>query len=687
MIRRARGAFQLRRHTCFWKPRWAVPRRIDLPGCSGRISDFGVVLILALATWAYLAAAVRGQEIQSENTDQHYVGSEQCTGCHQDATDAWMGSHHALAWTSPAPDTVLADFDGTRFEHDGVQYEFSVDNGNYRIHLTETDGTVKDYSVHSVVGVAPLQQYLIETEPGRLQSFDVVWDVENGRWYHLYPDQTLPPDDGLHWTGPYKNWNARCAECHATGFEKRYDERRQAYASVQVETGVGCEACHGPGSAHVDWAESAGTSSVPAPAGYGFAMDFAGAGAEAAIQQCATCHSRRESFGEGNPMPGTSFHEAYNLSLLRPGLYHADGQILDEVYVYGSFLQSRMYSKGVTCLNCHDAHSAELKADGNGVCTQCHSPAGNPDFTSLPLKPYDDPSHHFHEAGSEGAQCKNCHMIERVYMGTDGRRDHSFRIPRPDLADVTGAPDACTDCHADRSAEWAAAEIEKYHPNAAARPHYGVTLAAGRSDPVGAKPDLNSLALDDSQAGLVRATALWLLSQVADETTAEDMAPLLAHDDPLIRATAIAIQRAAPPRLQADRLNELLDDPERMVRIEAAKAMLDFPAAGLPEQEQDKLQQAMSEWRASLRARSDFPETHLVLGGMALTFRNIPAAKRAFREVVRMDPQREEAWVMLVRIAAAVDGREATLAILEEALSKVPDSQALNELRASVLAQ
>lgn len=63
-----------------------------------------------------------------------------------------------------------------------------------------------------MAGIAPLQQYLLETAPGRLQSCDVVWDGVAGRWHHLYPDQDLPPGDGLHWTGPYKTWNARCAE-------------------------------------------------------------------------------------------------------------------------------------------------------------------------------------------------------------------------------------------------------------------------------------------------------------------------------------------------------------------------------------------------------------------------------------------------------------------------------------------
>ncbi|MDW3223876.1 MAG: multiheme c-type cytochrome [Paracoccaceae bacterium] len=647
------------------------------------MTRFTLLYLIILACLSLPATAQ-----QSVEQEPVYVGTEVCSACHADVKADWETSHHALAWTEPSPETVVADFNNTVFRHDGVLTEFFRSDPEYRIRVTEADGSAAEYTVHSVAGIEPLQQYILEIEPGRLQSFDVVWDTVEKRWYHLYADQKLPPDDGLHWSGPYKNWNARCAECHATGFEKNYNALTQSYASTQAEIGVGCEACHGPGSRHVDWAERNVSNALAPPAGYGFTMDFANAGTQATLQQCAGCHSRREPLGDASPVPGTGFHDAYSLAQLRPGLYHADGQILDEVYVYGSFLQSKMYAKGVGCLNCHNAHTSELKADGNAVCTQCHSPAGNPDFTSLSPKNYDDPSHHFHATGSEGAACVSCHMIERVYMGIDGRRDHSFRIPRPDLAGQTGAPDACTDCHTDQSADWAATEIAERYPDASNRSaHYGVALAQGRINPMTAQEDLVDLAMNDARPGLARATALWLLSQGSDAGAADEVAPLLEHPDPLLRAAAIGAQNGIDPQVRVPRIVDLLADPVKMVRIEAAKSMLNAPVARLPAQIETQMQQAMAEWRTSLQARSDFPETHMVLGGMALTMRNIPAAQGAFREVVRMDPQREEAWVMLARIAAAVEGRDATMDVLDEALDIIPESEILQGFKAEIAAQ
>ncbi len=621
--------------------------------------------------WVLLFVALAGAA-----NAQSYVGSDQCTDCHVDEAEAWANSHHALAWTEVGAGKMVADFEGTRLEHDGMSVLFDHSGEVPTAQVTEKDGVMTEYDVHSVVGIEPLQQYLFETDPGRLQSFDVVWDTENKRWYHLYPDQDLPPDDGLHWTGPYKNWNARCAECHATGFEKNYDAQTRNYQSRQAEIGVGCEACHGPGSAHIDW-----VNGRVLPEGVneaGFAMSWGKGQTETEIQQCAGCHSRREAHEQGNPLPGTPYHDAYNLALLRPGTYHPDGQILDEVYVYGSFLQSKMYAQGVGCMNCHEPHSATLKAEGNGVCTQCHSPAGNPDFPTLARKDYDTPEHHHHTEDSAGAQCKTCHMIERVYMGVDGRRDHSFRVPRPDLG---LGQDACTDCHTDKDQPWAAAQIEGWFPVSNHRgPHFGSVFAPAMAGQADSPDGLMAIATDPSQAGIVRATAAYLLQPFGSRQVADATADLLTDADPLVRANAVTLQRQASPRDQVQRLEPLLSDPLRNVRISAAKEVLTIPPEALTQEQRVLAGQATAEWQGAIANRLDFPETHMVLGGMALTFRNAPAAERAFREVVTLDPQRVEAWPMLVQLAQINRGPQAAREVVQEGLQRVPNDPNLQEL-------
>ncbi|QDY71570.1 multiheme c-type cytochrome [Qingshengfaniella alkalisoli] len=628
-------------------------------------------LFLALS---YLASPLAAQEIPSR-----YIGSEQCADCHVSESEAWEKSHHALAWTKPTADSIVADFDGTRFEGNGMRVQFSEDEDGFHAKVMESDGSQADYNVHSVVGIEPLQQYLFETEPGRLQSFDVVWDDDRKEWYHLYEDTVIPPNDGLHWSGPYKNWNARCAECHATGFQKNYDADTDSYASTQVEIGVGCEACHGPGSSHIEWVKTQAPVDIEGLDRFGFSM-ARDAGTEAWIQQCAGCHSRREAFGDGNPMPGTPYHDAYRLSLLTPDLYHPDGQIMEEVYVYGSFLQSKMYEQGVGCGNCHDPHTAQVLADDNSLCTQCHSPAGNTDFPTLPLQEFDDPSHHFHEQESEGAQCRNCHMVEQVYMGIDERADHSFRIPRPDLAAKTGAPDACTSCHTEKPAEWAAEKVAEWYPESVHRgSHFGVVFAQAENDPAAAQQGLLDVAQNENASDIVRATSLYLLERAADPEIAGATEAVLTDDSPLLRAGAASLQRAAGPQTQIPNLLPLLNDPVRTVRFAAARQLLGAPIAHLPETVARSLRGAMGEWQNSLSNRLDFPETHLVMGGTALTLRNFPAALEAFKEAVALDPQRVDAWSMVVRLQSAMGNAEAAETSVKAALNANPDNPMLQD--------
>lgn len=617
-----------------------------------------------------------------------HVGSEACAACHFGESRAWDGSDHALAWTLPSEATIKADFADSVFEHDGAAYRFHQEGDGYAVQIAEPGAAPQDYEVVGVAGIAPLQQYLLETAEGRLQALDVAWDVGAARWYHLYPESDLRPGDGLHWTGPYKTWNARCAECHATGFRKNYDPRRRRYRSIQAEIGVGCEACHGPGEAHLAWARSPETYDRAKWDGLtdkGFTLGFAAADPEAEIQLCAGCHSRREPFTDGNPLPGTPYHDSYRLALLREGLYHADGSIDDEVYVYGSFLQSRMYARGVRCSDCHDPHRAQLKAEGNAVCTQCHAPGGNADFPSLRKAAYDTPEHHFHAAGTAGAQCKSCHMIERIYMGIDGRRDHAFRIPRPDLTAATGAPNACSDCHSDRPASWAAAEIARRFPDSVRRgPHYTQVFAAARRDPSGQKRALLELARRSDLPAIVRASALDLLMPVADAAVATEAGALLAESQPLVRAAAAGLQRAAPPAERARRLAPLLRDPLRAVRTAAAREFLTVPRGAVPAEAAADLAAAMQEWQASLLAKADYPESHMVIAGVALTTRNFRTALGAFHEAVRLDPQMVQAWGMIVRLQAASGDQAGARLALSEALAANPDNARLLELAAQL---
>jgi predicted CXXCH cytochrome family protein len=643
---------------------------------------------VAAAALLFVGAALTAAETRQPVPAN--VGSKACAGCHAATAEAWKGSHHDWAWNVPNETTVLGDFEDATFHHKGITTRFSIRDERYIIETDGHDGELTEFEVKYTVGVEPLQQYLVETAPGRLQALDIVWDTEQRRWYHLYPDQQLEAGDGLHWTGPYKNWNARCAECHATGFQKNYDPRTETYESRQAEKGVACEACHGPGEAHVTWAEDAVSfdqEEWQSVNGIGLAFAFDPGDAKKEIELCAGCHARREPLGGASPLPGTAFADSYRLALLREGLYHPDGQILDEVYVYGSFLQSRMFARGVRCTNCHEPHSGNLIAEGNEVCTQCHNPDGNPAFPTLPKTSYDSPSHHFHESGTAGAQCTGCHMPERFYMVIDGRRDHSFRVPRPDLSVKIGTPNACTDCHDDQRAAWAARQVKSWYPSGRSdKPHYSEVIAAARQrlDDRGLGR-LTVLAKQKELPGIVRATALDLLSRAPSPSIAEDLAGLLGDSDPVVRAAAVASQRGAPATLRAQRLLPLLQDPVRSVRIETARNLLDIPVVRFPPKTGALVRDAMGEYQTSLIAKSDFPEAQMVIAGTALTLRNFGAAEAAFARAVSLDPQLADAWLMLARLQAERNSPAAASETLSSAIAANPNDGILLQSLGNVL--
>ncbi len=421
-----------------------------------------------------------------------FVGSQACAGCHAAAVDAWKGSHHALAMQPATSATVQGDFSGAQLEHFGVTTTFSRAGDKYIVRTEGPDRAPHDYEIAYTFGVYPLQQYLIGFPGGRYQALGIAWDSrpkEQGgqRWFHLYPDQKLLPGDRLHWTGMDQTWNYMCADCHSTNLKKNYDLTTNSYGTSWTDVDVACEACHGPGSRHVAAMQSHGrglseqdklglTAWLKATDEGRWQMNpetgIARRSAplvSAELNACAACHSRRKVIAR-DAMPGTPFLDSYQPAYLEPGLYHADGQIDGEVYEYGSFLQSRMHSAGVTCSDCHDPHSLKLRAVNNALCAQCHMPAR-----------FDVTEHHHHAPAGAGAQCVNCHMPTKTYMVVDARRDHSIRVPRPDLSVAIGTPNACTQCHTDRSAAWAASAVATWFPTGS-RPRH---ITGSRSMPVG----------------------------------------------------------------------------------------------------------------------------------------------------------------------------------------------------------
>jgi predicted CXXCH cytochrome family protein len=673
---------------------------------TGVVAAFGMVALVAACTSREEASSSPARTpttlaaAPAPVAPATFVGVTACAGCHQQQETAWRGSHHDLAMQVADETTVLGDFGGATLTHFGLTSTFFRRDGKFFVRTDGPDGKLADYEVAYTFGVDPLQQYLVALPGGRWHALPIAWDTRPAaaggqRWFHLNPDEPIPPGDLLHWTGIAENWNHQCAECHSTNIRKNYQAAEDRYETTWSAIDVACEACHGPGSNHVAWAHAGASKDSDSSMGLvvdvgdrdgarwlmdpttGIARRSPARQSHVEVETCGRCHSRRgivsEDYVWGRPLMDT-----HRVALLDAPLYHADGQIKDEVYEYGSFLQSRMYQAGVTCTNCHDAHSTRLRGvttDVNAVCSQCHLPTV-----------FSTPAHHHHREGSPGASCVACHMPAQRYMVIDPRRDHSIRVPRPDLTVKIGTPNACTGCHAKASAQWAAdAAVRWWGTRRASTPHWGEAIHAGRENLPGADTALARLADDAAQPGIVRATAVSLLRPYLGPATAPSLERALHDGDPMVRAAAAGALDEADPRLRVRLAAPLLRDPVRVVRIDAARVLAPMPPDLLPAVDREAFDAALAEYRAAQVVNADRPEGHLNLAVLDAERGAPEAAEREYREAIRLAPALPSAYVNLADLYRA-EGRDAEgEAVLRQGLEVAPRSGDLHHALGLVL--
>ena len=657
---------------------------------------WGGIAVAVIAVGAALIYSYRGPNPGGEGKNTalaaQYVGSSACESCHGNEASAWRKSQHHDAMAQAGEQSVLGNFNNAKFPYAGLTSTFFKREGKFFVNTDGPDGKLTDYEVKYTFGVSPLQQYLIEFPDGRLQALSIAWDArpnkEGGqRWFHLYPKDRISHEDELHWTRPAQNWNFMCADCHSTDVRKNYDPATDKFQTRWAEISVGCEACHGPGSRHLEWtkAKSEGklaaeydakglsaclderrgiTWSVNAPTGN--AARSQPRATEREIEVCAQCHARRGQIAEGYEA-GKPFLDYYRPALLTTPLYHVDGQQRDEVYNWGSFLQSKMYANGVTCSDCHDPHSGKLRAGGNVLCTTCH----------LPSK-YDAATHHHHNPGSAGAACVGCHMPTTTYMVVDPRHDHSLRVPRPDLSVKFATPNACNGCHANRDARWAAAQVKKWHghdPQGYQR--FAAVFSAANSGALDAPAQLRAIAADASHPAIVRATALAQLHASDSQPALETLAEGLRDRNPLLRLAALQSLVTAPTATRVSLAAPLLADPLKAVRIEAVSLLAPIAPDQLNAAQRAAFDRASAEYVASQRYNADRAEARVNLGTFYANRGEAAKGEEEIKAAIGLDPQFIPGYVNLADLYRS-RGRDAeSESILRDGLKIAPKNAML----------
>ena len=625
-----------------------------------------LVIVVAIPLYAVREAQQRAAELPIPEAHATFVGREQCIDCHADAYESWLGSHHDDAMDFANEQTVLGDFNDAEFEYNGITSRFYRKDDKYFVHTEGPGGEMAEFPVLYTFGVEPLQQYLVPFEGGRLQALSTAWDVDRERWFFLYPDTDIAADDWLHWTRNGQNWNGMCAECHSTNLRKNFDAESNTFSTEWSEIDVSCEACHGPGSKHVDWA-NVDPMGRPIVDNYDLVVDTSDIDNRQLVDLCAPCHARRAEIGDYDHSQ-VDLLEITVPSLLIEGLYHADGQILEEDYVWGSFLQSKMYANEVRCDDCHDVHSLKLHKQGNDLCLQCH--LGDT---------YDSYDHHFHQKfvegePSDGALCVKCHMPEQAFMVIDYRADHSLRVPRPDLSLEIGVPNGCSQsgCHDDQTVEWSVEAYTDWYGKAR-KPHFGTVMAAARNGDPGAEDGLHALLESTLYPVIVRATALNALQAYPGERTDDAMRRALADEEALLRVTAVDAVAQQTPEGLVDHLGPMLFDPVRGVRIRAAARLGGVGREYFKAYQRDALDKELAEYIEATKRNLDFAASGMNLANLYASQGDAASAERYYRMALEVDDLFFPAKMNLAVLVSQQGNSAEAERLLREVLAAYPD--------------
>jgi len=572
---------------------------------------------LTLVLYSFLLASCSEYSESGWYLHEEFVGGAKCIECHQAEYDLWQGSHHDWAMKKPDTQTVLGDFNNVRFEADGDEYFFYKKDTAYYVRYSNNGQPPTEYKIAYSFGITPLQQYLIEFPGGKFQTLRASWDTDSHQWFNQYAGDTIPTNDWLHWQQGGQRWNTMCAECHSTNLIKGYNPATDQFATTYDDINVNCEACHGPGGGHLNWAEQENPLGEP--------QTLLGWERTEQLNLCAGCHARRTKLTEVM-QPGQYFDDQFRIQTINNNFYHADGQILEEDYVFGSFMQSKMFHKNVKCTNCHNPHSMELVYEGNLLCLQCHEVS------------YNSASHHFHEENTQAALCVECHMTGNTYMGNDFRRDHSFRVPRPDQSLVYGTPNACNSCHNDENVQWSVDWINEWYGKERAEHFSDYLLAAAQQD-YGSetRKELLEFIVDMDYPAIARATAIeyFPLSGVQDEF--EMIIKALGDSSALVRYHALSKLNVFPLNERLGVALKFIRDSTRAVRVGAAELMIEQDLTQLQPEVQAAAIRARDELEKMLTANADFPTGRLQLGDYFLRRNNVPKAIEEYEMALQMD--------------------------------------------------
>lgn len=624
-----------------------------------KINLFVILLSVAIIAGGLFLQQCSPASEKTSTEPNEFVGDAKCQSCHTSEFNDWKLSDHYHAMLPANDSTVAGDFNNVTYTADGITSTFYRKDGKFMIKTQGEDGSLHDYEVKYTFGYRPLQQYLVEFPGGKMQATRVCWDIEKKRWFHQYSGQKIAPNEWIHWTGNGQNWNTMCAYCHSTDLKKNYNLESDSYHTTYKTVNVSCESCHGAGKNHIDYVNGNDFKE-----GRKIANSYLVMGANptqtAEINSCAPCHAVRMEVGS-NMIASGELLDNFIPEIPTDERFYADGQVKLEDFIHTSFLQSKMYRHNVKCSNCHNPHTGRVLFTTNNLCLQCHG------------KSFDDPGHTFHATNTVASQCISCHMPTRTFMEVDERHDHSFRVPRPDLSVKYQTPNACNDCHKDKSMQWAADAVDKWFgPNR--KYHFAEDLIPGSLLNNESEGHLVKLIKDTAIPSIIKATAAFYLGNVNSQNSLNTLIQSLQDPDAQVRYRALRGLANYPVPSFSNNALPLLSDKVRAVRVAAADLFLSIPAEQFPSQYAAAFSAAKNELYNYLTNQADFAVGSSMLADYFVHTGDNAAAIKFYLRSIQKDSMLNYARLNLASVYNEEMQNQAALYQLQQAQKIDPKS-------------
>jgi tetratricopeptide (TPR) repeat protein len=265
-------------------------------------------------------------------------------------------------------------------------------------------------------------------------------------------------------------------------------------------------------------------------------------------------------------------------------------------------------------------------------------------------------------------------MHERTYMVVDSRRDHSIRIPRPDLSKRIKSPNACNQCHKDKTIDWALSYVKKwYGPSFTEKPHYGTVLFDGRAGKPGVAGALYGLILNQDFPNIVRATAIDLLRSYPGREALQIIELSLTEKDPLIRLAAVNVARSLDRDNQARLLKPMLSDAIKVVRAEAARVLAALPDYMFSYNERAELERVIDDYIEIQMAIADNPTAHLNLGVLYMYRGGYDKAEACYKQAIQLEPDFSLAYINLADLYRQKHQEDIAEKIMRDVIQRFPE--------------